>query len=92
MKLETSENLIKGSWIFNGTMTVVDENAKRIQILISSHLKKITTDSTGWEVLYLDEEDGRYWELTYPNGEEHGGGAPQLQYLTEFEAKTKYII
>jgi len=32
------------------------------------------TDYNGWDVLYLDPADGRYWERILPSSEMHGGG------------------
>jgi hypothetical protein len=43
----------------------------------------------GWNALYRDPNDCRYWELTYPEGELHGGGPPQLRCLTADEARQK---
>ena len=65
---------------------------KRIETLIKDYLVKITTDETGWDVLYQDPEDNRYWELTYPESELHGGGAPVLRHLSVVEAHDKYNI
>ena len=44
---------------------MADEVTKRIQQLVRDYLKKVATDRTGWEVLYRDPGDGRYWELSY---------------------------
>ncbi len=29
-------------------------------------------------ILYIDNDDNRYWELTYPKVYMHGGGPPTL--------------
>jgi Immunity protein 27 len=44
----------------------------------------------GWETLYRDPDDGRYWERTFPQSGSDGGGPPQLRFLTDYEAKDKY--
>ena len=69
---------------------VADETCQRINELTTSHLKELGRDSSGWDVLYRDPDDGRLWELTYPQSELQGGGPPQLRCLTTDEAKKKY--
>lgn len=70
---------------------VVNEAASRIENLINSgYLVRIAADQTGWEQLFRDPSDGRYWELTYPHGELHGGGPPKLRVMAEEAAKSKY--
>jgi hypothetical protein len=61
---------------------VADETCRRIQQLISERLVKIITDSSGWHALYRDPQDSRLWELSYPQGEMQGGGAPKLTHLS----------
>jgi len=61
----------------------------RIELLVSQHLTKVA--GGGWETLYQDPDDGRYWELTYPQGEMHGGGPPRLTYLPHELAQAKYV-
>ena len=66
---------------------------KRVRELNGLWRKKlieITTDTSGWDVLYRDPADGRYWELTYPQSHMHGGGPPRLTHLSFEQAKTKY--
>jgi hypothetical protein len=41
---------------------------------------------------HLDENDGRYWERTYPHGDWHGGGPPCLTNITFDAAKEKYKV
>ncbi|WP_262495014.1 Imm27 family immunity protein [Algoriphagus boritolerans] len=63
-----------------------DEICKRIEKLKSDYLIKVAVDETGWETLYQDPNDNRYWLLTYPNSEYHGGGPPTLKVITSIEA------
>ncbi len=90
MKLKSNETILKGGWLYDGSSIKSDNITKRIEWLISGELKEIATDETGWNKLYQDLKDNRYWELTYTESEQHGGGAPNLKYLSNHEAKSKY--
>lgn len=68
----------------------MDEVTLRIHALISSYLVKLATDRTGWEVLYRDPEDGRLWELSYPQGNLNGGGSPMLKVISIQDAQIRY--
>lgn len=85
-----SEQEIRGKWIFQQGAVLADDNCQRIELLITEHLQKLGSDASGWDQLFLDPDDGRYWELTYPDSEQHGGGAPLLKCITENEARAKY--
>jgi len=94
MRLYPNEKLLTGSWIAQNGNVHGDAVCERIEWLLSQHLQKITDspDGGGWETLYRDPDDGRYWERTYPRGELHGGGPPQLTCLTADDAKQKYGV
>ena len=68
-----------------------DETCLRIQDLINERLENIGLSEVngGWETLFRDPKDGRYWERTYPNSSWHGGGPPALICLFQEEAKQK---
>jgi len=67
-----------------------DKACQRIKILTENYLEKIGTDSTGWETLFRDSEDGRLWKLTYPQSELHGGGPPAIHFVTFAQAKIEF--
>lgn len=90
MKLTRQEIELKGEWTFDGNQIIPDEICKRIDWLKSAYLRKMATDSTGWDTLYVDPEDGRYWELIYPESGMHGGGPPHLINVSTEVARTKY--
>ena len=90
MEINPSETILTGQWILQGGRAVADDVCKRILVLTKSHLVELSRDASGWNVLYGDPSDERHWELTYPQGELHGGGPPQLRSLTAEEAKQKY--
>jgi len=90
MKIDPSEVLLESKWdIRNGKVSVSDVT-KRIDELTASCLIALGSDPSGCETLYVDPCDGRFWEKTYPYGEMHGGGPPQLQCIPRDKAESKY--
>jgi hypothetical protein len=91
-KLQPNEDMLAGRWLVEGGRARGDAVCERIERLIEHHLQKIadSPQSGAWETLYRDPDDGGYWERTYPQGEMHGGGPPQLKRLTIQEASEKY--
>lgn len=92
MKLAPAETDLIGKWRLEGDAIVADESCKRIDWLIDHHLVYVGTDSSGWDDLYRDPQDGRLWERTWPQSEMHGGGPPRLTCVTIGEASKKYKI
>jgi hypothetical protein len=90
--LEANEVFLEGRWINTGAKVVADDTARRIEELISSQLTKLAASEEGWEVLYLDKRDGRFWELSYPHSGWHGGGPPSLTNVTKDQAERKYRL
>lgn len=91
MKLLPSESILTGRWVVSDGRVVADATTNRIHWLIENALKMLGTDTSGWDVLYRDDADGRLWELTYPQSDSHGGGPPQLTVVEPEQAKAKYI-
>lgn len=89
-KLLLDETILKGQWIIKDGKILEDDVTKKIKFLIGYVLKKISDSKDGWSQLYIDPEDNRYWELTYPDSDSQGGGAPQLACISRKEAITKY--
>ena len=85
------ETELRGRWVVTGNEVSADETAERIRALTSGHLQKVATDNTGRETLYRDPCDGRYWELTYPLSEMHGG-PPTLRTITPEASAAKYRL
>ena len=93
LKLEPNETELIGRWVEKDGSVVKDEACRRIDALLAGgHLTRITQDASGWEILYQDKEDGRFWEMTYPQSHMHGGGPPALRCLNGDEAKKKYNL
>ena len=90
MKISPDERIIQGEWVFADGEMVGDQNCIRIRSLTESYLREVTRSVSGWEVLFVDPADNRYWELRYPRGEMHGGGPPELACLSADEVLRKY--
>ena len=90
IKILSSETAIIGDWIYMNGKITADATCQRIYELTNSFLVEICRDESGWEALYRDPNDNRFWELTYPQSGLQGGGPPQLRYLTAAQANTKY--
>jgi len=88
--LQPHETDLRGDWIVRGAEVEGDETCQRIKWLVAENLQKVTTDASGWDVLYRDPADDRYWELTYPQSEMHGGGPPRLTNLSPEQVQAKY--
>jgi|APLak6261658528_1056013.scaffolds.fasta_scaffold18515_2 hypothetical protein len=90
MKPAGHETDFVGTWKLRREAIVADPACERIEWLISNHLVQLTADPSGWDELYRDPEDGRLWELAWPQSEMHGGGPPRLTCLTIDAARSKY--
>jgi Immunity protein 27 len=82
MSIRPDETEIRGAWIWADGKIVEDDASRRIRQLVESHLIHIATSKDGWVRFYRDTQDGRIWELSYPQGEVHGGG-PMLMRVVE---------
>jgi len=88
--LRADEQRLDGLWELRDGHVVGDAACERIETLITKHLERITTDASGWDTLYRDPQDGRYWELVYLHSEMHGGGPPSLIQVQKSVIKEKY--
>lgn len=87
--IDPSETTIACRWTISDGLVVADEACRRIDTLIGGYLIALAHDESGWDVLYRDPADGRFWELTYPQSEMHGGGPAQLQLVAPEVARKK---
>jgi hypothetical protein len=90
IKLRPDETQLTGRWVRAGSKVVGDDTCARIHRLTSELLVELVRDASGWNTLYRDPQDGRLWELSYPKGDLHGGGPPQLSCIAERRAKDVY--
>jgi hypothetical protein len=92
-KISSSETVIEGQWHRDPEGSwIPDAVCQRIKSLISTNLQKVAVAANGWEILYRDAQDGRYWELTYPHSELHGGGPPKLVVASVQTCREKYKV
>lgn len=91
MIINSNEIQIIGHWVVKNGAVTVDSNCERISNLTQGFLIEQGRDESGWDALYKDPNDGRLWELTYPNSELQSGGPPQLQVISLEAATRKYL-
>ena len=89
-EIASTESVLEGQWVRVGGAVQADEVALRIQRLLDNYLKFVASRDGGWTKLYRDPADGRYWELTYPMSEIHGGGPPRLESISSAVVRSKY--
>lgn len=89
-RLKPEEDELYGKWIEKDGVVSADETCCRIEWLTTNWLEKQAVDDSGWNVLYQDPSDGRYWELTYPQSEMHGGGPPALLHVSKETVESRY--
>lgn len=87
-----SETVIVGEWTAHQGSVKANDAALRIEKLINGYLHEVAVSDDGWSRLFRDPSDGRLWELTYPDGSAHGGGAPRLTQVEEEEVAKRYKI
>jgi hypothetical protein len=92
MNLRPDEVLLDGKWERIDGKVRGDAVSERIQALLKGTLTKVGADASGWDTLYQDQQDARYWELTYPQSSMHGGGPPRLAVISDDDAREKYGI
>jgi hypothetical protein len=87
MQLLENEIELKGAWHEEGSGVVANEVCVRIQWLVENSFKEIA--SLNWETVYQDINDSRFWLLTYPQSNMHGGGPPSINIITNSQVKEK---
>jgi Immunity protein 27 len=88
--IDSSETEIRCEWTSVDGKMEGNEACDRIRRLIDDYLVELAPDRSGWEILFVDPGDGRFWELTFPLGYMHGGGPPLLAVISEAQARGKY--
>lgn len=90
--INPDEHIIEGNWISTESGFKMDESSSRIEHLISSYLKKIKTDESGWDTLYQNPEDHSYWKLFHPSSNMYGAGPKTLKRISISEANNHFEL
>jgi len=83
------KTVIEGKWTLDGQNVCGDAAWDEINSMLRT-LTLIGSGDGGWSKLYRHPDSGTIWELTYPQGEMHGGGPPRLEALSDDEAGMRY--
>ncbi len=92
MDLKADETELVGKWEWKNNRMAGDATEKRIQWLVTNVLKQKAYTAGGYEILYQDPRDGRYWERTFPEPQGHGAGPQKLSPIEARNAIAKYKI
>lgn len=90
-RLDPDETELVGAWVSEGARVIRDPVDQRIDAVVA-RLEEVARSSDGWDTLYRDPSDGRYWELTYPQSGMHGGGPKRLANVPGEIAISKYRL
>jgi hypothetical protein len=69
-----------------------DVHELRIRWLVADCLEPLGTTANGWDWLFRDPRDGRWWEQTFPLGSLHGSGPRRLAVIDRTAALAKYPV
>ena len=90
--LGPDEHQLTGAWEDESEEGIRDAVDRRIFWLVRHRLEPRAMANGGWDQLFVDPRDGRYWELTFPRGSLFGGGPRQLTHISRDAAAQKYGI
>jgi immunity protein 27 of polymorphic toxin system len=88
--LRATETELIGAWTSTVDGVVRDKTSERIDDLTRNLLVRVAESPDGWSTLFRDPQDGRYWEMTYPESSQHGGGPPRLASIDTEDAESRY--
>jgi len=92
LMIAPDEVVLEGRWLVEGGRVRADATEERIGVLVEKTLTHLADDPAAgaWVRLFRDPSDGRLWELTYPQGEMHGGGPRTLRVISGVDAKRRF--
>lgn len=88
--LQPQERQVTGQWKEGVGGSTTDSVDARIFWLVTTRLQPKGRTDDGWTALFLDQRDGRFWELTFPHGSLFGGGPRELTWLPVEDVELKY--
>lgn len=91
-QIKPNELVIESDHDILGSIEAANKASMRIDDLTDNYLIEKARANGGWDILYQDPADQRYWELTKPKGEYHGGGPSRLSYISDQDAILKYNL
>jgi hypothetical protein len=91
-ELGPEERELTGAWDDAREGALGDEVDRRIFWLVRHRLRPRASANGGWDQLFVDPRDGRYWELTFPHGTLFGGGPRRLRHLSAEEAAERFQV
>jgi hypothetical protein len=68
-------------WEFRDGRMHVAGDGQAIADLLKTKLMEVRREN--WAILYRDQETGEFWDLTYPQGQMHGGGPRRLRIVSD---------
>ncbi|WP_437918738.1 Imm27 family immunity protein [Sphingobacterium sp. LRF_L2] len=90
--IKSNEFKLIGGTKFVNSAIEFDDVSERIFFLINNYLREIASDDSGWIRLFQDPKDLRYWELSYPDNEIAGAGAPVLKNIANDLVRKRYKL
>jgi len=84
------ETELIGNWRIIDGKVVSDDVVHRVTQLTENYLEYLEKDWSGWDTLYRDPADGRFWERIYLQSYMHGGGPASLRMILPEDAGKKY--
>lgn len=88
--IKPEETEFIGRILMVNEQAINDDIAQKVNYLTKNYLVKIKTNESGWDTLYQDVNDSRFWEKLFLQSELNGGGPPSLINISEEEARLKY--
>ena len=94
---ELPEEGLRGvTFVYGGTEKtdegpVKDQGWERV-LKETDRMERLNASGGGWETLYRDPDDGRFWKLTFPKSYMHGGGPPALILVSIGEVYDDFFL
>ena len=57
-----------------------------------AHLEQVLVDDERWLVLHQCPITSLYWRESFPHSEEHGGGSPLFEKITDEQASEEFDV
>lgn len=74
---------LRDIWISEDGKMIARGDAAAIDDMLATKLEKVSSNASGWLVVYRHRETSQFWELSYPQSEMHGGGPRRLRLMGE---------